>query len=64
MMHKFKLEEKYDKGRVIAEVNLTDSDLAKANSASIKAALLDKLCDRWDLEVIKARRRTTKRTKG
>jgi len=63
-MHKFRLEEKFDKGRIVVEVNLTNSDLARSNQNSIKAALLDKLCDRWDLEIVRPRRRTAKRKKS
>lgn len=62
-MHKFRLEEKFDRGRVLVEVSLTNSDLARSNQNSIKAALMDKLCDRWDLEIIRPQRRVAKRKK-
>ena len=63
-MHKFKLEEKYDPGRVLIEVSFTNEDMRQMTRAKVKAALFDKLCDRWDLEIIGSQRRRAKRTRS
>ncbi len=63
-MHKFKLEEKYELGRLLTEVSFTNDDMRNMTQAKVKVALLDKLCDRWDLEIIKSHRRRVRRTKG
>lgn len=63
-MHKFKLEEKYDPGRLLIDVSFTNDDMRQMTQAKVKAALLDRLCDRWDLEIVDSHRVRAKRKKG